>query len=435
MPNHLLVNILKKIDQYLLHHFPSVWITRVHIFLPIGAFIVALLYWGNRLIGWDRKDDLPKDGAGFLYLIIPVLIYLVYWFIFQSRYNVLKSGGKMSIGKEYLNFSLYFLVFFVAFVSFLAVPISDNVNVRNVCSPAEIRQDHLNLDYGKSIVNAEVVATEIRPGIYKFGINPFAYSFHEDIQIQFQEFDPDDYRYTVTWSKEKIYEVIEAYVASFNKFKYPDEQIRKSTESIFTDFINTNEYGSTNNYYHGYDVQRKISRIERLQEQSFWMGRDFDSRFWKISCAIIAWIALIVWMFKQMKLRQFIFAFISMCLTPLLFGIIAGIYFGIFRMDDPSGYLVLILLCYVVIILTVFGGYFSYRYSPTVYVLTMYLQFFLPLIPYFVFALLLIGNDTYWSREQDLFNSFYWASVLIGLSSIAVFKPIYTRYLNLPENK
>ncbi|WP_027420775.1 hypothetical protein [Crocinitomix catalasitica] len=433
------MNILKKIDQYLLHRFPSIWITRVHIFLPIGAGLVALMYYGSRLIGWDRKTDLPDEGGMFLYLIIPVLVYLVYWFIFQSRYNVLKSGGKMSIGKEYLNFGLYFLVFFIAFLSFVSVPYSNLKNVENACSPEELSEDRLNLDYGNSIVNRMAVPDEISPRLYEFDLIALNYNLHDDIKKR--EGKTDQYSsgtYRVKMSEEEIKEKIDKYVYAYNK--YTENEIVISTEKIFTNFINNQDgddyYYDDYDYYSSSSVKRKVSRIHDAQNNNTWVDRDFDNWFWKITCGIIAWLALTVWMFKQMKLRQFVFAFISICLTPLLFGIIAGIVFGIFNADEGVGYILFILLCYIVISIIVFGGYFSNKYSPMSYVLTMYLQFFLPLLPVFILIMMEITEQRYWSRNNDdIFNLFYWVSVAIGLLSIAVFKPIYARYRNLPALK
>ncbi|MBK6527889.1 MAG: hypothetical protein IPG07_21460 [Crocinitomicaceae bacterium] len=75
--NFKAMKLFKKLDNYLLHHYPSIWITRIHSFLPIGVGIAGLLYLITLTIGWSPKDEMPQDLIPIVLMIIPVLIYLV----------------------------------------------------------------------------------------------------------------------------------------------------------------------------------------------------------------------------------------------------------------------------------------------------------------------------------------------------------------------
>ena len=119
------MKLFKKIDSYLLHYYPNIWITRIHQFLPIGLLPIAGIFLINVfVIGYDVRDDISYGEQGIFILIIPVLVYVVFWFVLQSRYNVEKSGGKLSVLYEYMNYFIYFLIFLVAFSILYVLPVS-----------------------------------------------------------------------------------------------------------------------------------------------------------------------------------------------------------------------------------------------------------------------------------------------------------------------
>ena len=156
--------MFKKIDDYLLRNYPSIWITRMHSFLPLGLLIALSLFFITITVGWNPKEDFPESGIAVILMIIPVLVYLVYWFIFQSRYNVVKSGGEMSIKNELTNFFIYLLVFFVAFLIIIAIPFANEVRVMNAVNIEMLKEDIKKLDKGNGLVNANYIVTQSADG-------------------------------------------------------------------------------------------------------------------------------------------------------------------------------------------------------------------------------------------------------------------------------
>jgi len=226
------------------------------------------------------------------------------------------------------------------------------------------------------------------------------------------------------------------------------ERVKDSEEYYDDDYYEDPYYDDY--YYYDWELEYKLSRIERLHSKSF-LSFDYDEYnwFWKISLGIIAWLALLVWMFKQMHLRQFIVGFISLCLTPLAVGLIALILYSfIFGRHDYSEDFIsmnLILFTYIGIGILVLRGYLSRKLNNTAYVLSMYFHFFIPLIPVFILAYISIYKsirygywyeDLYWGYSiEDVFNVVYWISIILGLISIALFKPIYAKFRALPSVK
>jgi hypothetical protein len=432
------MKLFKKLDNYLLHHYPSIWITRIHSFLPIGIGIAGFLFLMTLTIGWNPKNELPDNILPIVLMIIPVLIYLVYWFVFQSRYNIAKSGVNMPLSFEYLNFVSYMLVFLMALLIISAIPIANYQNVRNAVDEEKLLHDIENLNAGNTLVNggSEVIYNQDGTITYyptDFVYPNYYYSYNYDYSSEI--YDPVS---ETTVSRNKAEQLVSAYIKSYNT--YTRSQISKSASQILSENESGNyqyeDYGY--DYYSGYDssweIQNKLSQIQ-TRMQFGWYDAYSEPWFWKISIGILAFLSILVWTFKQMKLRQFVFGFIAICLTPLFVAIVGVIMFELirFNMDEEEVVSGTVLLFYALFAFISIRGFKKSTLNNVGYVMTMYLQFFLPLLPIFLW-LFFIGDNTYsYSREEDLFNMFYWSGWLIGLSGIILFKPMYAKFRSLPS--
>ena len=102
------MKLYQNLNNYLLRNYPNIWITRIHLFAPIAVIIFLVLFGLNLLVGQNLNSDITRIEDSIPLMIIPILIYLVYWFVFQARYNVEKSGGKLTLFQDYINYFSYF---------------------------------------------------------------------------------------------------------------------------------------------------------------------------------------------------------------------------------------------------------------------------------------------------------------------------------------
>lgn len=437
------MKLFKKIDDYLLHYLPSIWVTRVHYFLPIGIGLFVLIYLGNLAMGWNPKGEQPESELAVLMMIIPVLVYLVYWFIFQSRYNVTKSGGKLTILEEYLNFILYAFVFTVAFALIIVIPYSNDHKMTIAVGVEEVKQDIIYLNEGNSLVNDEGGCVLLDDNTYQITESNFVYEYYYY----------DDYNYgaveeQLNLSRREALERVKNYVMTYNK--YTHNTISRTPEMILADRVNDDVPYDDYSYYDYYDgtwtVSSKVSRIRRLHgDDSYVLWQ--EAWFWKIAFAFIGWLALLVWIFKQMNLRHFVFGFISLCLTPLVGGLLGAILWGIFYSSYRSSnvedlFFVFILIAYAIVGIMFIRGYMQSKLNQTAYVASMYFNFWVPILPLFIFLAISSFNRYHYYgyyREQilgfDPEDVVYLFCILTGLASIAVFKPIYTKFRSLPMRK
>lgn len=438
------MKFFKKIDDYLLRYYPSIWVTRVHYFLPIGLGLIALIYLLNIAIGWNPKDDMPNSFTPILTMIIPVLVYLIYWFIFQSRYNVAKSGGKISYGGDYLNFFLYTTVFAVAYLFILVIPFSNTHKMAMSVSRNEVLIDIDNLNKGNGLFNYSNDFEVLPNGMYKFFNQTMIYE--NDYYYSYG----DNSENAITITKQQALIRLENYIYSYNK--YVKDEILESPQSILAELIENNGYYTNNNYYsydsNTWEVKQKVKSIKSWYKHTQYSAWSYPW-FWKISIAILFWLALMVWIFKQMNLRHYIFGFIALCLTPLLAGLLGALTYAAFYSYGNSNeveliILTLVLVAYIVIGIAFIRGYLQSKLNQTAYVLSMYFHFWLPVLPLFLFGLFYTWKRTtgYYDYQysNELMgvkpeNFIYWACIVLGIASIAFLKPVYAKFRSLPMRK
>ena len=135
------MKLYQDLNNYLLRNHPNIWITRIHLFVPIALAIFFLIFGLNVLIGHNLQSEIPRSENSIFLMIIPLLIYLVYWFVFQARYNVEKSGGKLTLFQDFLNYFSYLIIGFFSFMIIMAIPLSNDYKIAHSISKDELKKD------------------------------------------------------------------------------------------------------------------------------------------------------------------------------------------------------------------------------------------------------------------------------------------------------
>lgn len=416
------MNLFKRIDNYLLHYFPNIWITRIHQFLPIGLLIIAGIFFANVfVIGYDLKDDISYGESGIFILIIPVLVYLVFWFVIQSRYNVEKSGGRLSILYEYMNYFIYLLIFTIAFSILFVMPVSNVFKLKKAVSGVQIEKDIMNLNLGNVVVNG-ANTLEYVDGKYEFHPRDYVYTWRYDLDHNYEG-------ETIRVSKEELIKIVSDYTTSYNK--YTHNIITLVPESIIDNNLNNRNVYNDDYSFYG-DVSYKLGRLMDAKHESWDKGL-FHPTGMKIIFGILALLALMVWIFKQIHWKNYLFGVIAIVFTPLIFGILGLIVFEILRLrPEPEEVAMFFIVLYIAFAIKIGLSYLSQTKSNVGVVMGMYLQVFLPLLPFFIWVAFADYSRT---SDDELFGGLYWSSWIVGLSSIFIFKYIYRKISLMPAKK
>jgi hypothetical protein len=415
----------QKINNYLLRNVPSVWITRVHFFLPVALLIIAVFFSLNAfVVNYNLNDDLPSSAWAVVLSIIPVLIFLVFWFVIQARYNVEKSGGKLTLFQEYTNYFIYFLIFLFSFGIVLAFPVSTDYKVYHSVDSLELNQDIKNLNLGNTVVNTE--------GSLEQRDNRFVFTQRDYVIKSYYIYDDYDNGYTenkqINVSKTELKEIINNYIQSYNK--YTHEKVYLSASEIIQKNLNNesnyNEYQYSDYYYQ--PVSSKLYRIKNLHNNGWYEWLIFDEGFY-VFMIFIVMLALMVWMFKQIHWKYFVFGLVALLLTPLFATIFALIFYEIFRLSDDEFVFRFILFLYGICALIVGYGLNSKSVNHASVVVAFYLQFFIPFLP--LFAYLAVDERI----DNDHWEIIFWVGFILAILSVAVFKYIYRKMRLLPLKK
>jgi len=412
------MNLYQKINDYLLRYYPSIWITRVHLFLPIGILLFFVLFGINVfLFPYNVADNFPDTEVGTFLMLIPVLIYLVYWFVFQARYNVEKSGGKLTITQEYLNFTIYYTIYSLALLLILVYSLSSNYKVAHAVSPQELQQDIVILNRGNAVFRGNENSFYKEGKDYVFVTNNYYEPGYSEYYTSSYYPDYEKSVHKVRLEEDELIEVVENFKKVYNK--YTNNTITKSAEEIILARLTAQDYISLlpeSRYQNSPNY--KLGKIERLHYKG-WAYPYLQNDFLKLFSALIALLALLTWIFKQIEWRAFVFGMVAILLTPLLLVIMGVVIFKALRLEDYTGF-VLGILAYVVLGSIIFTkGIKSKEKNRLALVSTLYLHFFIPFLPFFVWGFF---QHKFLRDELDIIYFIGWA---IGLLSIGIFKYIY----------
>ncbi len=484
------MNLFQKIDNYLLHNFPNIWVTKVHIFLPIAIIFMLIIYTFNvLLIGYNIKDPMPEGEWGVTLMVIPVMVFIVYWFVIQARYNVEKSGGKLSIPLEYMNFFLYFLMFFVSYLLVSFIPYTNDLKIARTAQKTEITQDIKNLNVGHTImINAGNVVSnndnqiEKKGDRYKIRYNNFIDTYYwedydeelltetiEEVREDFSDgydsergyyeeklMNYEDYinnpipkntnNLYILATYNQLEEIVADYIYSYNKYTH-NEIVTTAAEIVNYEVIaefkdeNFNYFKRTENDYYYNWRDRVEYKVEYLAKLKLRYSGAFEANYGdsEISKIIVAWLlmlSLFVWIFKQIHWRDFLFGVLALALTPVLIGIV-GLIFGVFLRADEDFFFALIMVAYVIAILLTIKGYVSNYKSRFSIVTAMYLHVWLPVLPFFYYFFMyeIYYRNNYEVRSEFKFENLFYAALIIGIISIGLFKLVYKKMRLLPNHK
>lgn len=409
------MKLYQNLNNYLLRNHPSIWITRIHLFVPIGLAIFFLLFGVNVLIGYDLNTTIPDEEDSIFLMIIPVLIYLVYWFVFQARYNVVKSGGKLTLLQDYVNYFSYFLMFLLSFLIVMAIPLSSNFKVAHSISNDELRDDVeiLNSGYGIFHLDHDI---KIENNDYLFRKGNY-----------FRQISAPIGSVEVKMSQVELKVFTKNYIETYNKYADIDYKITRSSAALIKIALAHDNLPKDSRWRKS--VSYKIGRIVRLKKKGWYHDYVEDIAI-KVLGSVLALLALLVWIFKQIFWKQYVFGLVALFLTPLFVAIVGLLLFEMFRFDESLAFILVFLTYFIFAVKIIVNLNLNLRNNAAT-VMAMYLQLALPFLPLLIFG----SMDSRFRSFEENFELIYAISWGVGLLSIAVFKAIYKQLSILPAKK
>ncbi|MCB9252556.1 MAG: hypothetical protein H6605_08805 [Flavobacteriales bacterium] len=356
---------LKKIDHYLLTHYPILWQSRIHyvfysVLLTNCLFGVVVLF---TRINYTSELDMLKLVWTFMILSVT---YLIIWMIHAGRFNLFKQYGKRPPGDEYLNFLLIFINVSLILSTMFAFPALYSLKAKLSISSVSLAKDinALNLGaaffpnetyhYNTSEINGELYPGKVHLYDYnnftRFGYNTFyRYTFGNIIVDPERQYEPFDQMEKDPLCRNKISRhgmYCDQYTKElFNRSSNKQEQLKLINDFIkvaekyevkvphsaehYLNAFNRDEdylYRFSNNNYEQFrfirDLEDRLSlAVEYKTGKNFLWNADFYHFMWYV----IFYITLIFMIYKNVRRRDFILTIVSAVVIMVVTGILIAI--------------------------------------------------------------------------------------------------------------
>jgi hypothetical protein len=295
----------------------------------------------------------------------------------------------------------------------MAIPLSNNYKVSHSIDKQELQDDIDILNTGYSVFNQNNQVKE----------NDREHKFY--ITNQYGNYKSDNYKVIKV---NTLNDLAQDYKNTHNKYADHYSQMEHSNAYLVSLALSDEKLPSEYNGWRS-SVSYKINNINRMHQNGWYLGYT-DSIAIMVLAGFLAMFALLVWIFKQIFWKHYVFGLVSMFLTPMFIAIIGLIFFEIFRFEEDTAFM-LVFLTYFIFAVKVIVSLGAKERNNSAIVMAMYLQLALPFLPVFILA----SSNSRFRYLEDNMLDVYIVSWIVGLLSIAAFKYVYKRLSILPSRK
>lgn len=435
--NSLIPSGLKKLDRYLLLHYPQIWITKLHYILLFVLIFDVILYSSTFFLYQVNLKEYYywRDyESPILIMILPAIALFVGWFVIQSWYNVDKNFGKLSIKQDYMNFLIYWLIAISIYSTVVVIPHAMHDKVAS-----QLNMDELSKEYDIAVKFRSYQdyyhQVEFINGSYKVErVKSVDWDNIEDYdRYYYPDYDTRVVR-TEMLSEEEVLAELEQYKQISDKYTnyyYNDEKLLDPDR--FIDDIRLQGYTE----FSAYQVEDQIWQLYMLKLNRIGFPI-WNDEYIKILFAITGILALMTWIFKNVHWKNFIASLIIHILTPFIIGIF-GIIFYLFNIRDaePIALFLMIVATLTSIILAI-TPWLKQKHNSVGIISAITLQTWLPFLPFFYYLIYLeLVDHEYWYYEYrwQYLEYTYYVGLGLSLISLPLFKTYYQRMWALPKKK
>jgi hypothetical protein len=469
----IIPKFLRNLDKRMMYRSPQLWITKIHYAIPAALFLAAILFAITSAIGYNPSDELPEQQTSFMFLLLPAIAIFFYWFVIQAQYNVDKNYGRLSIGHDYQNFFSYLIIIGTFFLVMISIPTGQLFSVDNAVSDQELRNDIRTLNTGYAYFTGDFEVKSYKsdqPGEYQpavLKVTPKRYIDYYDMYDNYgweneveRAFDDANTEgedvYTREVRYEQAIEEINALAAVYNKYTYKDihpiakHVLANPGEYYDNQYDYDYEYGYGNKNYLRWTVEDRVEDIYRVKFKDHYMSI-FNYEFMLVMFAIIGYLALLTWIFKNVNWKNYITAGISVLVTPLIGGITALFMYEVMDINhgvEEEMIFGLLVVLNALFLLFVIVPLLRKKYSSLGVVCMILLQFWMPIL-IGVYGHLIMEMDRSYYYDNDYGYSWeyrhemrqwmgyvlYYGSWIFMIATIPLFKKYYAYMWAFPKKK
>jgi len=429
---------LKRLDYHLLLHHRLLWITKIHYVLFYSVVVLGLTYI---VTSW-----FPASPANYFDPIaISVILGLLtlvpfgFWLFKQISFSIETNYGRRSRTTGYAQWMLQFLAIALFFTLPIIGGIMGQYRVANLVESADFVQDMNILNIG----NPYFPTSNYRDNIHDhqpngnssdyysydftyFSPYPSVYLFGENLHHSSEVKSIHEVSHCGTIKREQI----DNFIIAFNKY---GGQIDMDTETILENYYAYDSSGDVDHHLEAQKdkVQSHIRDISLAKASDIFPLDDFT--FWTILMVLVFSTSVVLTVFQQSQIRDFIIATISgigLLLGLIFTSIIANEVFHL-GSDGDQTFFSVSLLVYTVLLIkaTSIAQAKTYsRFKTIALILTAVTT------PFLFFGLSLLSQSFgsgFFLHERE--NEFWVSFAMYALIFFPFFKALLTRVQALPK--
>lgn len=361
-------SFLKRFDEYLLLNHPLFWISKLHIVLFFGMFMLLFSALVGLVIPLNLSNTQDLGLWYFLFSILSV-IALCFWIYRNVIFNIEKKYGLRQWTDEYKIFFLNFacVLMFLSFpLPFTAIY---NQRVANFVTDEELIDDinQLNLaaPYIVNDLNAYDSYYDSTTKAYFYDVRKL--SRYDDLTPWHIRYDTlkfpqllSSFQLEVKYGKtlkpdQEILNRLNKYIFVSGKYGFPFNSSSEFELKHYKELYNESPFSVTTFTYRNIGYRYELTRcLENIADAKFNKLFIFRTEFLHFLLYTVFYITLLVMLFKMVNWRQYLITAVALALIPILLFIISQLlpYSVNYRVRENAYVIQLVLVFFTALIFT-----------------------------------------------------------------------------------
>jgi hypothetical protein len=153
---------INRLDKWLLLNYPTLWATRVHLFLWYALIGYAVIYGTFRILPDDPRHRSSLEEHQVVVGLLAAL-GIILWLIYLLRFNTFKRFGQPNPLAPALQLLLFCCVFFIASFSIMLPAFVEHQSARSEYTADELTDAVNQINYCVNVVEHEYNPVQIYP--------------------------------------------------------------------------------------------------------------------------------------------------------------------------------------------------------------------------------------------------------------------------------
>jgi hypothetical protein len=145
---------INRIDKWLLLNYPTIWATRIHLFLWYALIGYVIIIGTFYILPDDPRESSNVEMRTAITALLAAM-GIILWMIFLLRFNTFKRFGKQGVFTMGVQLLIFFVIFAVAAFTLLIPPVIEKIKADNAFPNNQLIDAVNQLNYGVNVLEKD----------------------------------------------------------------------------------------------------------------------------------------------------------------------------------------------------------------------------------------------------------------------------------------